>query len=140
MNNGYYAVVLDKQSCNAIKKSATMSVVKADHITLAYKPNNKTFKELYKLIDNKVGAMINGLRSNKNIEAFWVKDMFLTETDKRLKRVDPGSAHITLSHKTDFKSGEANSMFTNPNFKEKRIGYVEGKIKWISFNKRKGER
>ncbi|MBC8430194.1 MAG: hypothetical protein H8D92_02220 [Pelagibacteraceae bacterium] len=137
MNNGYYAVMLDKQSCNAIKSSARMSVVKADHITLAYKPNDKTFKQLNKFIGKKIGAMINGLRANKNIEAFWVKDMFLTETDKRIKRVDPGSTHITLSYKDGFKSGDANTMFTDPTYKKERLGYVEGTFKWISFNKKK---
>ncbi len=43
MNNGYYAVALDKESCDAVQKYSTMDVVVGDHITLAYKPNNETF-------------------------------------------------------------------------------------------------
>ena len=97
MNNGYYAVVLDKKSCDTVQQNATMNVVNGDHITIAYKPNNKTFKKLNKLIGKKVNAYFNELRANKNIEAFWVKDMFLTETSKRFKRVNPGSPHITIS-------------------------------------------
>ena len=44
MNNGYYAVVLNKKSCEYVQQDATMDVVNGDHITIAYKPDNKTFK------------------------------------------------------------------------------------------------
>jgi hypothetical protein len=131
MNNGYYAVVLDKKSCTAVRQNATMDVVNGDHITIAYKPDNKTFNKLNKFIGQKVNAYFNELRANENIEAFWVKDMFLTETTKRFKRVDPGSAHITISHKKDMNSGEANTMFTNPTHKENRLGWVEGIFNWV---------
>ena len=133
MNNGYYAVVLDKKSCDTVQQNATMNVVNGDHITIAYKPNNKTFKKLNKLIGKKVNAYFNELRANKNIEAFWVKDMFLTETSKRFKRVDPGSPQITISHKKGMRSGEAESMFTNPILKEDKFGYVEGTFNWVPF-------
>ena len=133
MNNGYYAVVLDKKSCDDVQQNATMNVVNGDHITIAYKPNNKTFKKLNKLIGKKVNAYFNELRANKNIEAFWVKDMFLTETSKRFKRVDPGSPHITISHKKGMRSGEAESMFTNPILKKDKFGYVEGTFNWVPF-------
>ena len=136
MNNGYYAVVLDKQSCNVVKRNATMDVVVGDHITLAYKPNNKTFKKLNKLIGKKVEAYINQMRANENIQAYWVSNMYLTP-NKKLKRVDKGPAHITISHKKGFKSGDANSMFKRPTFKQERLGMLEGKIKWISFNNKK---
>jgi len=138
MNNGYYAVVLDKKSCDVVKRNATMDVVNGDHITLAYKPNNKTFKKLNKLIDKKVDVYIKELRANKNIEAFWVSDMYLTETYKKLKRVDSGSPHITISHKKDFKSGDANTMFKKPSYKQNvqaEMDYLQGKIKWISYVK-----
>ena len=131
MNNGYYAVVLDKKSCDDVQQNATMNVVNGDHITIAYKPNNKTSLKLNKFIGKKVNAYFNELRANENIEAFWVKDMFLTETAKRFKRVDPGSPHITISHKKGMKSGEANSMFTNPILKEDKFGYVEGIFNWV---------
>ena len=133
MNNGYYAVVLNKKSCEYVQQGATMDVVNGDHITIAYKPNNKTFRELNKFIGKKVYASFNELRANENIEAFWVKDMFLTETSKRFKRVDPGSPHITISHKTGMKSGEADSMFTNPTLKENEFGYVAGTFNWVPF-------
>ena len=32
------------------------------------------------------------------------------------------------------KSGEANSMFTNPTYKEDKFGYVEGTFSWVPFN------
>ena len=134
MNNGYYAVVLNKKSCDTVQQGATMDVLNGDHITIAYKPNNKTFKKLNKFIGKKVYASFNELRANESIEAFWVKDMFLTETTKRFKRVDPGSAHITISHKKDMNSGEANTMFTNPTHKENRLGWVEGTFNWVPFN------
>jgi len=131
MNNGYYAVVLDKKSCDDVQQNATMNVVNGDHITIAYKPNNKTSLKLNKFIGKKVNAYFNELRANESIEAFWVKDMFLTETAKRFKRVDPGSPHITISHKKGMKSGEADSMFTNPTHKEDKFGYVEGIFNWV---------
>ena len=131
MNNGYYAVALDKKSYDAVKQNATMDVVNGDHITIAYKPNNKTFKKLNRFIGKKVYAAFNELRANEHIEAFWVKDMFLTGTSKRFKRVDPGSPHITISHKKGMRSGEAESMFTNPILKEDKFGYVEGIFNWI---------
>ena len=133
MNNGYYAVMLDKKSCEYVQQDATMDVVNGDHITIAYKPDNKTFNKLNKFIGKKVYASFNELRANENIEAFWVKDMFLTETSKRFKRVDPGSPHITISHKNGMKSGEADSMFTNPTLKKNEFGYVEGIFNWIPF-------
>ena len=134
MDNGYYAVVLDKKSCEDVQQGATMDVVNGDHITIAYKPNKTTCKKLNKFIGKKVYAYFNELRANEHIEAFWVKDMFLTETAKRFKRVDPGSPHITISHKIGMKSGEANTMFTNPTVKEDKFGYVEGTFSWVPFN------
>ena len=56
MNNGYYAVVLDKKSREDIRKKATMPVVNGDHITLAYKPDDRTFKKLKCLVGKKVDA------------------------------------------------------------------------------------
>ena len=138
--NGYYAVVLDRESCDAVRQNATMDVVKGDHITLAYKPNNETFKKLNKLCGKKVDAYIKEIRANKNIEAFWLNGMYLTETYKKLKRVDKGSAHITISHKKDFKSGDANTMFKKPTYKQDlqtEMDYLQGKIKWIQYKEKK---
>ena len=138
--NGYYAVVLDRESCDAVRQNATMDVVKGDHITLAYKPNNETFKKLNKLCGTKVDAYIKEIRANKNIEAFWLNGMYLTETYKKLKRVDKGPAHITISHKKDFKSGDANTMFKRPTYKkdlQTEMDYLQGEVKWISFNNKK---
>ena len=61
MNNGYYAVVLNKKSCEYVQQGATMNVVNGDHITIAYKPNNKTFKKLNKFIGKKDGHNKNDL-------------------------------------------------------------------------------
>ena len=136
MNNGYYAVMLNKESCDVVKPYATMDVVVGDHITLAYKPNNETFKKLNKLCGKKVDVYIKELRANKNIEAFWVNNMYLTETYKKLKRVDKGSAHITISHKKDFKSGDANTMFKRPSYKQNlqtEMDYLQGEVKWIEY-------
>ena len=140
MNNGYYAVALDKKSYDVVKQNATMDVVVSNHITLAYKPNNETFEKLNKLCGKKVDVYIKEKRANKNIEAFWLNGMYLTETYKKLKRIDKGPAHITISHKKGFKSGDANTMFKNPTYKQDlqtEMEYLQGKIKWISFNNKK---
>ena len=139
-HNGYFAVKLDKSWQDIIKKNATMEVVRGDHITIAYKPEELVFDRLTKLVGKRVNAYIDEFRSNENIEAFFVTDMFydsyrLTEKEKRLERVDEGMAHITVSHKKGLKPKEANTMFTNPTYKRTAIGYVEGVFKWIPFNK-----
>ena len=141
MSNGYFAVCLDKTYRDMIKQNATMDVVRGDHITIAYKPNDDTFKRLSKLVGKRVNAHVNELRANDNIEAFWVESMFydsysLTTNEKELLRVDSGAPHITISHKTDIKPNEAGTMFTNPTRQEKKVGYVEGTFKWIEFKKR----
>ena len=137
--NGYFAVQLDRSSCNVVKKRATFPNIVSDHITLAYKPEEWVFDRLTKLVGKRVNAYISELRRNENIEAFWVTDMFydsfsLSLKEKRLTRVDEGAAHITISHKKGLKPKEANTMFTNPTHREERIGYVEGVIEWIDFN------
>ena len=140
MNNGYYAVALDRKSCDVVKRNATMDVVVGDHITLAYKPDNRIFKKLNKLIGKKVEAYINQMRANENIQAYWVSNMFLTESDKKLKRIDKGPAHITISHKKGFKSGDANTMFKKPTYKQDlqtEMDYLQGKVKWIPFKEKK---
>ena len=139
-HNGYFAVKLDKSWQDIIKKNATMEVVRGDHITIAYKPEERVFDRLTKLVGKRVNAYIDEFRSNENIEAFFVTDMFydsyrLTEKEKRLTRVDEGMAHITVSHKKGLKPKEANTMFTNPTSKRQAVGYVEGVFKWIPFNK-----
>ena len=130
--NGYFAVQLDKQSCNVVKKLATMPVIVSDHVTLAYNPNDKIYNKYKKLENKKVGVFIKGYRSNDHIDALWVDNMFDKDGNK-IKRHDKGAAHITLSHKTGYKSGDANTMFTNPKVKDKKYGYVEGKVKYISY-------
>jgi len=132
--NGYFAIQLDKQSQNVVSKNATMPVMVSDHITLAYKPVKKVYDKYSKLVNKKVGALIKGYRSNKNIDALWVGDMFLMN-DKKIKRHDKGAAHITLSHKKGYKQGDANTMFTKPDVKEYKAGYVEGKIKYFNYDK-----
>ena len=149
MNNGYFAVVLDKNSCKEVRLGANFDVVNGDHITLAYKPDNKKFKKLLPLINRKVEATVNQIRGNESIEAYWVDEMYLKETYwshkhskymsayQKLKRLDKGPAHITISHKKDFKPGDANSMFKKPTWKEnipKHIHCkVSGKVKWIEY-------
>ncbi len=137
-HNGYFAVKLDKSWQDIIKKNATMEVVRGDHITIAYKPEERVFDRLTKLVGKRVNAYIDEFRKNENIEAFWVTDMFydsyrLTESEKRLERVDDGEAHITVSHKKGLKPKEANTMFTNPTYKRQAVGYVEGTLEWIDF-------
>ena len=121
--NGYFAIQLDKQSQNVVSKNATMPVMVSDHITLAYKPVKKVYDKYSKLVNKKVGALIKGYRSNKNIDALWVGDMFLMN-DKKIKRHDKGAAHITLSHKKGYKQGDANTMITKPDDKEYKSRYV----------------
>ena len=133
--NGYFAIQLDKQSQNVVSKNATMPVMVSDHITLAYKPVKKVYDKYSKLVNKKVGALIKGYRSNKNIDALWVGDMFLMN-DKKIKRHDKGAAHITLSHKKGYKQGDANSMFIDPTIKQEKLGYVEGVVKYFDYNKR----
>ena len=130
--NGYFAVQLDKQSCNAVKKLATKFMLVSDHVTLAYKPIKKVYDKYIKLVGKKVGVFIKGYRANNHIDALWVDNMFDKDGNK-IKRHDKGAAHITLSHKTGYKSGVANTMFTNPKVKNKKYGYVEGKVKYISY-------
>ena len=128
--NGYFAVQLDKQSCNVVKKLATKDVIVSDHVTLAYNPNDKIYNKYKKLENKKVGVFIKGYRSNDHIDALWVDNMFDKDGNK-IKRHDKGAAHITLSHKKGYKQGDANTMFTKPDTNIKRYGYVEGKIKFI---------
>ena len=130
--NGYFAIQLDKQSQKAVSKYATMPVMVSDHITLAYKPVKKVYDKYLKIVGKKVGAYIKGYRSNKNIDALWIDDMYLMN-NKKVKRHDKGAAHITLSHKKGYKQGDANTMFTNPKVKDKKYGYVEGKVKYFSY-------
>ena len=148
--NGYFAVVLNNDCRDVVRKYSTMDVVVGDHITLAYKPDNKTFKKYNKLVNEEVDAYINQIRSNDSIEALWVEDMFLTRLNKRLERDNPGTAHITISHKKDFKSVDAKSLFTessalidedkkvvatNPQWLgvDHELGYLKGKVKWIEY-------
>ena len=130
--NGYFAVQLDKQSCNAVKKLATKDILVSDHVTLAFKPIKKVYNKYSKLVGKKVGVFIKGYRANNHIDALWVDNMFDKDGNK-IKRHDKGAAHITLSHKVGYKSGDANTMFTNPKVKDKKYGYVEGKVKYISY-------
>ena len=130
--NGYFAIQLDKQSQKAVSKYATMPVMVSDHITLAYKPEKKVYDKYFKIVGKKVGAYIKGYRSNKNIDALWIDDMYLMN-NKKVKRHDKGAAHITLSHKKGYKQGDANSMFIKPDIKIKKFGYVEGKVKYFSY-------
>jgi len=134
--NGYFAVQLNKQSCNSVKKLATKFMLVSDHVTLAYKPIKKVYDKYAKLVGKKVGVYIKGYRANDHIDALWVDDMVLLDSNKRLKRHNKGAAHITLSHKKGYKSGDANTMFTNPKVKDKKYGYVEGTIRYIDYDKR----
>ena len=129
--NGYFAVQLTKQDSKLVSTKATFPIVVSDHITLAYKPTKRIYNKYKKLVGHKVGAMIEGYRSNNAIDALWVGKMIDINTDKYLKRHDKGDAHITLSHKKGYKQGDANTMFTKPDTNIKRYGYVEGKIKFI---------
>ena len=133
--NGYFAVQLDKQSCNVVKKLATKDILVSDHVTLAFKPIKKVYNKYSKLVGKKVGVFIKGYRANNHIDALWVDNMVDKEYN-RIKRHDKGAAHIILSHKNGYKSGDANTMFTNPKVKDKKYGYVEGTIKYIDYDKR----
>ena len=133
--NGYFAVQLDKQSCNVVKKLATKDVLVSDHVTLAYNPNDKIYNKYKKLENKKVGVFIKGYRSNDHIDALWVDNMFDKDGNK-IKRHDKGAAHITLSHKKGYKQGDANTMFIDPTINQRKIGYVEGVVKYFDYNKR----
>ena len=131
--NGYFAVQLTKQDSKLVSTKATFPIVVSDHITLAYKPSKRIYNKYKKLVGHKVGALIEGYRSNDAIDALWIGKMIDINTDKNLKRHDKGAAHITLSHKKGYKQGDANSMFTKPDIKIRKSGYVEGKVKYFSY-------
>ena len=134
--NGYFAVALTKNDSKLVSTKATFPIVVSDHITLAYKPSKRIYNKYKKLVGHKVGAMIEGYRSNNAIDALWVGKMIDINTDKYIKRHDDGDAHITLSHKKGYKQGDANSMFVDPTIKQKKLGYVEGVVKYFDYNKR----
>ena len=134
--NGYFAVQLRKPDAKMVSIKATFPVVVSDHITLAYKPSKRIYNKYKKLIGHKVGAIIEGYRSNNAIDALWIGKMIDINTDKNLKRYDKGAAHITLSHKKGYKQGDANSMFIDPTIKQEKLGYVEGVVKYFDYNKR----
>ena len=134
--NGYFAVQLTKQDSKLVSTKATFPIVVSDHITLAYKPTKRIYNKYKKLIGHKVGAIIEGYRSNNAIDALWIGKMIDINTDKNLKRHDKGAAHITLSHKKGYKQGDANSMFIDPTIKQEKLGYVEGVVKYFDYNKR----
>ncbi len=134
--NGYFAVQLRKPDAKMVSIKATFPVVVSDHITLAYKPSKRIYNKYKKLIGHKVGAIIEGYRSNDAIDALWIGKMIDINTDKNLKRHDKGAAHITLSHKKGYKQGDANSMFIDPTIKQEKLGYVEGVVKYFDYNKR----
>ena len=134
--NGYFAVQLRKPDAKMVSIKATFPVVVSDHITLAYKPSKRIYNKYKKLIGHKVGAIIEGYRSNDAIDALWIGKMIDIDTDKNLKRHDKGAAHITLSHKEGYKQGDANSMFNDPTIKQEKLGYVEGVVKYFDYNKR----
>lgn len=96
--NGYFAVALNKNDSKLVSTKATFPIVVSDHITLAYKPSKRIYNKYKKLVGHKVGAMIEGYRSNNAIDALWVGKMIDINTDKYIKRHDDGDAHITLSH------------------------------------------
>ena len=81
--NGYFAVQLDKQSCNVVKKLATKDVLVSDHVTLAYKPIKKVYDKYAKLVGKKVGVFIKGYRSNDHIDALWVDNMWDKNGNKK---------------------------------------------------------
>ena len=134
--NGYFAVALNKNDSKLVSTKATFPIVVSDHITLAYKPSKRIYNKYKKLVGHKVGAMIEGYRSNNAIDALWVGKMIDINTDKYIKRHDDGDAHITLSHKTGYKQGDANTMFIDPTINQRKIGYVEGVVKFFDYNKR----
>ena len=134
--NGYFAVQLTKQDSKLVSTKATFPIVVSDHITLAYKPTKRIYNKYKKLVGHKVGAMIEGYRSNNAIDALWIGKMIDINTDKYLKRHDKGAAHITLSHKKGYKQGDANTMFIDPTINQRKIGYVEGVVKYFNYNKR----
>ena len=134
--NGYFAVALNKNDSKLVSTKATFPIVVSDHITLAYKPSKRIYNKYKKLVGHKVGAMIEGYRSNNAIDALWVGKMIDINTDKYIKRHDDGDAHITLSHKKVYKQGDANTMFIDPTINQRKIGYVEGVVKYFDYNKR----
>ena len=134
--NGYFAVQLTKQDSKLVSTKATFPIVVSDHITLAYKPTKRIYNKYKNLVGHIVGAMIEGYRSNNAIDALCVGNMIDINTDKYLKRHDKGDAHITLSHKKGYKQGDANTMFIDPTINQRKIGYVEGVVKYFDYNKR----
>ena len=132
--NGYFAVELKKSDSKLVSKRAIFPNLVSDHITLAYKPSKRLYNKFIKLVGKNVGAVISAYRANENIDALWITEMFLTDTDTKIKRANPGSAHITLSLKDGFKPGDANSMFKKPKIKKNIFGYVEGTINFIKLN------
>ena len=65
----------------------------------------------------------------------FINGVYKSLSYKKIKRSDKGATHITLSHKEGYRSGDANTMFTNPKVKDKRLGYVEGTIKYFNYDK-----
>lgn len=124
--NGYFAIELDQKSQKLLKKHAIFPIVVSHHVTIAYKPNEYDAKNLERKLNDTFEISTKELMHNDNIQAISVEI-------KNLKRVDPGIAHVTISHTDKAKPVDSNVMMNNPNNSKKINIKLNGNLKFYKF-------
>jgi hypothetical protein len=124
--NGYFAVMLDKKSESELKKTAIYPIVVSEHVTIAYKPSKEVAKRLEKNIGKRYDVIVKKIMNNENIQAV-VVDV------EGLKRVDPGIAHVTISHNSNAKPVDSNRLVLNPENEKPIKMFLSGILKFVSF-------
>jgi len=124
--NGYFAIELDQKSQNLLKKHAIFPIVVSHHVTIAYKPNEYDAKNLERKLNDTFEISTKELMHNDNIQAVSVEI-------KNLKRVDPGIAHVTISHTDKAKPVDSNVMMNNPSNSKKINIKLNGNLKFYKF-------
>lgn len=123
---GYFSLVLDSQSQQKLRKLAIHPIVVAEHVTIAFRPSENVSRELSKKLDQTFRIKVKKLMSNEDIQA-------VTVDIDGLKRMDPGLAHVTISHTSNAKPVDSNRLVVNPENQESLQLNLSGTLKFISF-------
>lgn len=123
---GYFSVVLSEKSQKLLAKHAIYPIVVAEHVTIAFRPDEHISRELQRKLGEKIQISCKEIMNNDVIQAVPV-------AMTGIKRYDSGIAHITVSHTDKAKPVDSNRMLLQPTNVEKLSLKMTGRLVFNRF-------
>lgn len=120
---GYVACVLDEETQRFLRGLSIFSVVRASHVTMAYRPTPDVYRRYSPMLGQEIEFDMTAVHMDENCQAVVVTGV---PSEKEIP-------HVTISHHEGVPSSHSNVMLVQPSTVRNFASPVRGRgvVRWV---------